>query len=437
VPSGLIKMSAESSQGGSKQIESRFGDDEIFYGSVPVALSVAPGHCEVYDHKQATLATSEEEVAVSVARASKLSVGGVNNAVVPCMPCVDIRQPQPANKDVSAWPKLLQQPLIKVPLLSVDAVPGTKAVASGCRSCLVKVDDGQWFRLKGSGNNDEGFILREDKALGIVQIRGCAFNHTAARENFMTTKLSAELAGCAVAANDALGSFVYDKPHQPLGSEPTADGVSVVPNCIVQRTRGDRRLGSHLLAGLTILLPQFLESVPDIKSLKSVFPQSRPVDPVDSLPITTAALMTDHSLGVMYGVGDGLSFPMPRNADVFAKVESFSLAEHAPPLSNAQPRVESSGNVVHDGALTQISNNGIENAPPEWCRLWDESAEALKADLARLRAGGGAVGSTLVYLYNRIGFDCGRFARGLHKVSAACTCLVESCQFIYQLCMCR
>ena len=157
-------VAADSSHAGSKPSpgsQPNFGDDEIFFGSVPVALAPAPGHCEVYDHSTAAFATNEEELAVSLARAKKLKIEGPSeanatdtaaaaaavvatgsegesesgsgaktgkpkyeNAVVPCMPCVDIRMPQPPSKDVAAkgWPKELQAPLIKVPL-------GTKTVS--------------------------------------------------------------------------------------------------------------------------------------------------------------------------------------------------------------------------------------------------------------------------------------------------------------------
>ena len=311
-----------------------FGDDEIFFGSVPVALATVPGHCEVYDHAHAAFATDPEEIAVSLARAGKLTAGGRTNVVVPCMPCADIRQPSPPSTDVSAWPELLQKPLLKVPLGCADAIPGVKAVASGCRSCLVKLPaaggggggaNANWFRLKGSGNHDQGFLLKEDRALDIVQIRGSAFSHTAARENYMTSKLGAELSGEAVAANGALGCFVYGPPNQPLGDEPAAGGagVSVVPTCIVQRTLGDRRLGSHLLAGLSVLLPQFVggggggggggaesgsgsESAKaplDLAALTALFPELRPRDPSEpDVPVTTAVLMTVSCGGGIIGV---------------------------------------------------------------------------------------------------------------------------------------
>ena len=79
-----------------------FGDDEIFFGSVPVALAPAPGHCEVYDHASAALATNPDEVAVSRARVGKLTAGAYSNAVVPCMPCVDIRGPRPAPRELTS-----------------------------------------------------------------------------------------------------------------------------------------------------------------------------------------------------------------------------------------------------------------------------------------------------------------------------------------------
>ena len=49
----------------------------------------------------------------------------------------------------------------------MGALPGapTKAFASGVRSSTFKLD-GQWYRLKGNGNNDEGFVVKAEMNQG-------------------------------------------------------------------------------------------------------------------------------------------------------------------------------------------------------------------------------------------------------------------------------
>ena len=64
------------------------------------------------------------------------------------------------------------------------------------RSCIFKVED-RWYRLKGSGNNDEGFIIKQEtynrdgEDQFTLTIRGSAWMHTAVRENAMTARLAA------------------------------------------------------------------------------------------------------------------------------------------------------------------------------------------------------------------------------------------------------
>ena len=61
--------------------------------------------------------------------------------------------------------------------------------------------------------------------------------------------------------NTSVAMSLYSSAaHNAMGPEfPTA--------CIVQRTIGDRRLGSHVFAGLEILMPVFInqESVADVR----------------------------------------------------------------------------------------------------------------------------------------------------------------------------
>ena len=50
-------------------------------------------------------------------------------------------------------------------------------------------------------------------------------------------------------------TYHYAPPNCPLGTT----NPEVRPACIVERTRGDRRLGSHVLAGLELLLPLLID----------------------------------------------------------------------------------------------------------------------------------------------------------------------------------
>ncbi len=82
---------------------------------------------------------------------------------------------------------------------------------------------------------------------------GAAFPHTAVRELYMSALL-AELPD-TTSCNAAVGYYMYTGPEEvPLGPEiPTA--------CIVERTLGDRRFGTHVLAGLEVC-PSFVDVMP-------------------------------------------------------------------------------------------------------------------------------------------------------------------------------
>jgi hypothetical protein len=55
-----------------------------------------------------------------------------------------------------------------------------------------------------------------------------------------------------VACNVAKGVYTYSPPNQPLGPK-------FAPACIVEKTFGDRRLGTHLLSGIMVLLPHLVD----------------------------------------------------------------------------------------------------------------------------------------------------------------------------------
>ena len=112
---------------------------------------------------------------------------------------------------------------------------------------------------------------------------------------------------------------------------------------------------------------------------------------------------------------------MPRDAKVFADVARLNVRETAPkPSTAASSEDAASGSGGGGGqarSVTQVTNKGVEEAGPGWCDVWDATVGALQNDLQQLSAADSKTTSVLVYLYNRLGYDCGCFARGLHKVS--------------------
>ena len=84
--------------------------------------------------------------------------------IVPCIPAREISFQASAasiaaRADVAAWPAVLRSPQIRTPGPN-EGEP--KAVASGRRSALVKLG-GQWCRLKGCGDEERGFTVREQE----------------------------------------------------------------------------------------------------------------------------------------------------------------------------------------------------------------------------------------------------------------------------------
>ena len=148
---------SSSGASGAAPSSAQFGDDEIFYGSVPVHFRRVAGRAIRYD--EATYAPDAEVDAVTgypnrtLKRKDPIPhADGGAPVVVPCMPCLDVLGGDAeGDDDVSSWPEFLRSPLIKC----AEAVAGEpKAFASGCRSACVKLE-GKWYRLKGSGNNDQ------------------------------------------------------------------------------------------------------------------------------------------------------------------------------------------------------------------------------------------------------------------------------------------
>ena len=140
----------------------------------------------------------------------------------PAIPALDFQRTTTSHSAAAAalLPKLLRSPLIKRSFVAAtDSASGVEesaaaasvllGYASGVRSAVLKVE-GQWYRLKGCGNHEAGFITKDDRkpildkngcivGSGKVQtisfrhIRGCCFPHTAVRELAISERLNSAL----------------------------------------------------------------------------------------------------------------------------------------------------------------------------------------------------------------------------------------------------
>ena len=389
----------------------QFGSDEIYFGTKPVHLQPVPGQAVRYDHKAWYPSIEEADIERAVSRAFPGCKGRLGSAladvVIPAVPAVDIVCRSPST-DVSMWPAFLQKPLLKVK----RPQPGEpKAYASGVRSAVVKIKE-KWYRLKGCGNNDEGFIVRHlkggggavaDPEMTTRYIQGSAFAATAARELHMTSMLDEKLQkqnipGC----NKALGYYRYSAPNKPLGGR-------ITPCCIVEETVGDRRLGTHVLGGIEMILPRLVdENVLNETSLLAIYPEKRPGRGHPASLVTAQELMTDYMIAKCnvpphesHGLPTG--YPdLPRDHTLFGTFRTTPLPETAPDKTELPP---------------QLTRTGPQKADPRWSTLWKENCERLTASLEELKDSGKP--SVLAYLFSRIGYECGQFLHHLHAMKVS------------------
>lgn len=282
---------------------------------------------------------------------------GYENVVIPAIPAIDFRV-EATNEAVEAstWPTQLQQPLVKVPLHHSHRDKTIYGVASGIRSAIVRIE-GEWYRLKGCGNNDEGFVFATvSPHTPLVNIRGCAFVHTAQRELLMSHRINLLLNAQGLqGANDPLGWYKY------TGNSPLP---KVRRACVVLRTLGERRLQQHVLQGLERILPLVLEAV-DVTHVIERFAEMR--KPTGMAHATwLARLMRDE-------------YPLPL-------VNGYDI-----PLPECAP----SGMRLPEGADRR------------WSDLWRENCERLSLLLPQVKE----TGSVLAYVHWRFGWELGTTMR--------------------------
>lgn len=142
-----------------------------------------------------------------------------SDVIVPAMPTTDVAVSKLSNSarlplEVYDYTPHPHQPphhvcsSRQVPLWKVGPVDGALlGFASGVRSGVIPVSGGRYVRLKGCGNNADGFVVAPVPGKESLRtLRGCAFEHTATRELVMTSLV-----------NGLLASHGFQGANEPIG----------------------------------------------------------------------------------------------------------------------------------------------------------------------------------------------------------------------------
>ncbi|CAF1187433.1 unnamed protein product [Rotaria sordida] len=245
-------------------------DDEfLYFGSILINLAYHSGsvHRSHFDSKdELRFHTCKDEFTMhSIPSKTLLPMDNdYHELVLPCMPTTFIKIPT-TNDNVQSIDNEFCRPLIKTKLPS-----RLKAIVSGARSALIKSNSSKWYRLKGCGDNTDGFPIKPISNTNTkLTIRGCAFLHTTYRELFMTYYISHLLASHRIeCANVPIGWFEYKLEHE--NSDNISSDIPIIQDknlnqwsnigrcCILMETLGNKRLSDHVLYGLEQLFDLIL-----------------------------------------------------------------------------------------------------------------------------------------------------------------------------------
>jgi len=258
-------------------------DEELlFFGSVVTNFAYHPGtvHRSYFDSVDELKFQSPKDECTQHLMTSE------HQAVLPDLPTNFIQIETTTTDNVQTISDDFCQPLIKTNLPS-----RLKGIISGARSALIKSNSSKWYRLKGCGDNTDGFLIKPiSNSNTKLTIRGCAFLHTTYRELFMTHYISYLLSPHKIeCANTSIGWFEYklqnensDNIHSdiPIIQDVNLNQWPNIVRCsILMETLGNKRLSDHVLYGIEQLFHLIIcnnESHPVNQSnLISLFPSER------------------------------------------------------------------------------------------------------------------------------------------------------------------
>lgn len=253
-------------------------DLSLYFGTRKVQFSTVGGECLEYAPGRLVQPPNTDSEAIKASTARMDGSGALGkeyeHVYEPVPPAADIVWAKTGDAaKASASPSM--PAILRKPLLKTAGGSDAEGIRSGGRTAIIWDSSSRTaYRLKGCGNYCDGSYggksLRfpypglpvapmEKMNLATfetdeeaVEVRGCAFPHTATRELYMATRVERCLAGTGIpCALQPAAVWVYDiGDKEPLPKLKKA--------CAVCKTLGERRLAAHAVPGIEMLVLEHL-----------------------------------------------------------------------------------------------------------------------------------------------------------------------------------
>ena len=361
-------------------------DDELlFFGSLLTNFAYHPGsvhrvHFDSTDDLQGQNPNDKSIAQSSTLESIPSADADYSQLVLPDLPTQSI-QLQTTTDTFDDF----DRPLIKTKLPS-----HLQGIISGTRSALLKSNSSKWYRLKGCGNDTDGFLIKPIcNSSTKLTIRGCAFLDTTHRELFMTHYISHLLSPHKIeCANRSIGWFEYKSEHEntdrihsdiPIVQDVHLHQWSTITRCcILLETLGNKRLSDHLLYGIEQLF-----------SLMTCNDQSHPVNQSDLLTLFSVDRLTQSE----------------HNKKELVPLQTWfaSLTDILQPIDYQKCNWLQASTHLSDEVPSSIDED-------RWRILWKTNIELVNNSIQTERS----LADLLSVLYKRLGFECGSILGLMH-----------------------
>ena len=257
-------------------------EEQIYYGVITLYLYECTGEYNSFNINNVIQEEPNKENIEKILKNLK-PLSYINekydNIYLPCIPETDIKyiNSKEDKKIINDSP--FSNPIIKFDISLLRESEEFKnldkyiGIMSGKRSAIIKGKSGKFYRLKGCGNYKKGFTLLEDDNSDIfkkIEIRGCQFENNVFCELYYSNKINEILEkNNMIGSNIPVGYFKYDKNLKFINNSLNEENkiINEIPEidkyCSIYETLGDRRLGSHLLKGMEMIIESIIETVID------------------------------------------------------------------------------------------------------------------------------------------------------------------------------